>query len=349
MRRLILLSMLFLACAIRAARAAQPPPPQPDYPKVNLVPGYAVDPDWPRQRPEKPWGEMSGVAIDRDGNIWTLNRSDVPVQVFSPEGKLLQSWSNENIKKGHQIRFDPRDGNVWITDLVLHVARKFDRTGKPLLTIGTPGEAGADDKHLFLPTDIAISPSSGEVFISDGYGNNRIVHCDASGKFINTWGSLGVKEGEFSLPHSIVIDSKGQLYVADRNNNRVQVFDQSGKFLRAFSGKMVPWTLHITADDDIYVIGSSPDRWPKTGRFIGVPPRDQIVMRINPQLEIKNWWAFEFQPDAKLATTRPGALCWVHALAVDGQGNLYLGDIQGKRIQKFQALAPGSGKLADQH
>jgi sugar lactone lactonase YvrE len=344
MRTLALLSMMFLAAS--ASRAAQAPPPQPDYPKINLVPGYAVDPEWPRQRPEKPWGEMSGVSIDRDGNIWTLNRSETPVQVFSPDGKLLQTWSNEHVKKGHQIRFDPRDGNVWITDLILHVARKFDRTGKPLLTIGTPGEAGADDKHLFLPTDIAIAPS-GEVFISDGYGNNRIVHCDATGKFINSWGSMGVKDGEFSLPHSIVIDSKAQLYVADRNNGRVQVFDQTGKFLRAFSGKMVPWTLHITDNDDIYVIGSSPDRWPRTGRMLGVPPRDQIVMRINPQLEIQSWWAFDFQPDAKTATTRPGALCWVHALAVDAQGNLYLGDIQGKRIQKF--LLQGSGKLADQH
>ncbi|MEA2735260.1 MAG: hypothetical protein QOE14_1711 [Humisphaera sp.] len=328
-----LLAMLSLA----SAAAAQ------DYPKIDLVPGYIVDPDWPRERAEKPWGEMSGAAIDRDGNIWTLNRSETPVQVFSPDGKLLQTWPNEHVKKGHQIRFD-RDGHVWITDLVLHVARKFDSSGKLLLTIGTPGESGTDETHLNQPTDIAIA-ANGDVFISDGYGNNRIVHCDAAGKFIKSWGAMGVKEGEFSLPHSIAIDSQGKLYVADRNNCRVQVFDQSGKFLRAWSGKMVPWTLYITDQDDIYVVGSSPAQWPKRGggKHLGVPPRDQIVMRINPNLEILNWWAFAFQPDAK--AVKPGELCWVHALTVNSKGDLYLGDIQGKRIQKF--LFNGSGKVVE--
>jgi hypothetical protein len=145
----------------------------------------------------------------------------------------------------------------------------------------------------------------------------------------------GREGGEFSLPHSIVIDSSGQLYVADRNNCRVQVFDQSGKFLRAFSGKMVPWTLHITDKDEIYVIGSSPDRWPRTGRMNGIPPRDQIVMRINPKLEILSWWAFDFQPDAKLATTRPGALCWAHALAVDGTGTSTSATSRGSESSGF--------------
>src|SRR5687768_3412005 len=151
-----LVIVLLLAPAAPAA-AAQ------DYPKIDLVPGYVVDPSWPRERAPQPWGEMSGAAIDRDGNIWTLNRSDTPVQVFSPDGKLLKSWPNEHVKKGHQIRFD-RDGNVWITDLTLHVARKFDPAGKLLLTIGTPGEAGDDDKHLNQPTDIAVA-ANGHLFI----------------------------------------------------------------------------------------------------------------------------------------------------------------------------------------
>ena len=333
MPRTILAAVLLVTCA--AASAAAPP-----YPRVDLVPGYVVDPTWPRERLEQPWGEMSGVAIDRAGNIWTLNRGETPVQVFSPDGRLLQKWPSEHVKKGHQIRFQ-RDGNLWITDVALHVARKFDPSGKLLLTIGTPGEAGDDEKHLNQPTDIAIAPG-GDVFIADGYGNNRIVHCDATGKFVKSWGKAGVNDGEFSLPHSIAIDSKGDLYVADRNNNRVQVFDPSGNFRRAYAGKMVPWTIHVTDRDDVYLIGSSPARWPTTGAHVGVPPRDQIVMQLSPALELKHWWAFDYQPDAK--AVKPGELCWVHALAVDAAGNLYLGDIQGKRIQKF--LVQRSGKVA---
>jgi len=331
MLRSIVIALLLLTSSATAAA--------PNYPRVDLVPGYVVDPSWPRERVEQPWGEMSGAAIDRDGSIWTLNRSETPVQVFSPDGKLLKKWPNEHVKKGHQIRFQ-RDGNLWITDLTLHVARKFEPSGKLLLTIGTPGESGDDEKHLNQPTDIAIA-QNGDLFISDGYGNNRIVHCDANGTFVKSWGKMGVEEGEFSLPHSIAIDSKGSLYVADRNNNRVQVFDQAGKFLRAYAGKMVPWTVRITDADEIYVIGSSPARWPTTGPHVGVPPRDQIVMRLTPELELKNWWAFDYQPDAK--AVKPGELCWVHALAVDSSGNLYLGDIQGKRIQKF--LVQQSGKV----
>jgi sugar lactone lactonase YvrE len=327
------------AAAAVATPIVQPPeaePARPYYPRADLAAGYVVDPQWPLAKPLIPWGSMAGATVDAHGNIWTLNRGTQPVQVFSPEGKLLQMWPNTYVKAGHQIRID-RDGNIWIPDYRLHVVRKLDRSGQLLLTIGIPDWPGTDDRRLNMPTDVAFAPN-GDVFISDGYRNNRIVHCDANGKFIKAWGRMGVAEGEFSLPHSIVMDSKGLLYVADRNNNRIQVFDQSGKFVRAWTGMMVPWTIWITNSDELYVIGSSPSRWNAGEIMVGIPPKDQLIMRLSTDFEIRGWWTFPFQPDA--TKLKPGDLNWVHAVAVDNDGNLYLGDIQGARIQKFWAALP---------
>lgn len=319
-----------------ATPEVQPEPSRPYYPRVDLVPGYVVDPVWPAQRPKVAWGQMAGAAVDGEGNIWTLNRGSIPVQVFSPQGQLIRMWPASKLTSGHQIRID-HAGNVWIADYKGHCIREFDQAGTPLLTIGTPGEAGEDERHFNLPTDIAVAPS-GDVFITDGYANNRVVHCDASGKFVAAWGKLGVGEGEFSLPHSIVIDSRGLLYVADRNNNRIQVFDQSGSFLRAWSGQMVPWTLWITPRDELYAIGSSPSRWQAGGEMVGIPPKDQIVVRMTSDFRVLNWWAFPFEPQA--AKFKPGVLNWVHAVTVDADGNLFLGDVQGNRIQKFWLAKP---------
>jgi len=317
--------------------ASEPEPSRPYYPRVDLVPGYVVDPVWPAQRTKLPWGAMAGAAMDGDGNIWTLNRGAIPVQCFSPTGQLLRMWPASKLVSGHQIRVD-HAGNIWIADYKGHCIRKFDKSGTLLLTIGTPGEAGEDERHFNLPTDMAVA-SNGDVFISDGYANNRVVHCDASGKFIAAWGKLGVENGEFSLPHSIVMDSRGLLFVADRNNNRIQVFDQSGKFVRAWSGQMVPWTLWITPKDELYAIGSSPSRWQPDGQMVGIPPKDQIVVRMNTSdFRVLNWWTFPFEPER--AKFKPGVLNWVHAVTVDSEGNLFLGDVEGNRIQKFWLARP---------
>ena len=319
-----------------AAPVVEPDPARPYYPRADLAPGYVVDPNWPLLKPTTPWMSMAGAAVDAHGNIWTLNRGTQPVQVFSPEGRLLQIWPNTYVKAGHQIRID-REGNIWIPDYKLHVVRKLDRSGQLLLTIGLANWSGTDDKRLNMPTDVAFAPN-GDVFISDGYANNRIVHCDADGKFIKAWGTMGVEPGQFSLPHSIVMDSRGLLYVADRNNNRIQVFDQFGRFIRAWTGMMVPWTIHITPEDELYVIGSSPSRWQPNEIMVGIPPKDQIIMRLTRDFDVIGWWMFPFQPDP--TKLKPGDLNWVHALAVDRQGNLFLGDVNGNRIQKFWAAPP---------
>jgi NHL repeat len=234
---------------------------------------------------------------------------------------------------------------VWLVDSGLHVVRQYTADGTLLLTLGTPGEPGQDSTHFNRPTDVAVT-SQGEIFVTDGYGNNRVVHFDARGDFIREWGELGVGRGQFSLPHSIAADSQGRLYVADRNNARIQVFDQAGRFLAEWRDLLVPWHLVVTERDEIYVCGSSPMRWPKLqlipGLVLGIPPKDQLIMVLTPDGRLTRLWTF---PKGQSS----GELDWVHALAVDPRGNLYLGDIQGRRAQKFLKLAPDDvgGEVAD--
>jgi DNA-binding beta-propeller fold protein YncE len=186
---------------------------------------------------------------------------------------------------------------------------------------------------------MAMAPS-GDVFVSDGYGNNRVVRFDAQGKFLKAWGRLGTEAGEFSLPHAIAIDSEQRLYVADRNNARVQVFDATGKFLAEWRNLIVPWGIWITPRDEIYVCGSSPTQWEDREEF-GVPPKDQLMLVFSPDGRVRALWVF---PKGIDGHEKPGELNWVHGIAVDSAGNLYLGDIKGKRVQRFLRVPPVAGQ-----
>lgn len=309
-----------------------PAPDVPQYPRINLAAGFELDARWPRKPAEFDWKDMPGVAVDAQDQVWVFNRGNVPVQVYGREGNLIRSWGREQVGRAHHIKIDP-EGNVWLADIGLHVVRKFTPEGKLLLTLGTPGSAGADAHHLNQPTDMAITPS-GDIFVSDGYGNNRVVHFDRQGRFVREWGKLGVRPGEFSLPHAIGVDSQGRLYVADRNNARVQVFDQQGKFLSEWRNLLVPWGIWITSRDEIYVCGSSPMLWGE-GNHLGVPPKDQLIMKFTPEGKVVQLWTF---PKGQDGQERPGELNWVHGIAVDSAGNLYLGDIRGQRAQKFSPV-----------
>ncbi|MEO6809225.1 MAG: peptidyl-alpha-hydroxyglycine alpha-amidating lyase family protein, partial [Isosphaeraceae bacterium] len=220
---------------------------------------------------------------------------------------------------------------VWLSDIGYHVVMQFTPAGKLLKTLGTRGVAGCDETHLNQPTDMAITPD-GEVFVSDGYGNNRIVHFDKDGKFVKSWGELGVSPGEFSLPHAIAIDSKGRLYVADRNNARIQVFDQTGAFLSEWRDRIVPWGFWMTKDDELWVCGSSPMPWRLTDLALGCPPKDQVFMKFSPEGTMLQLWTV---PKGTNGHEEPGDCNWVHGMALDSKGNIYAGDIMGKRAQKF--------------
>ena len=303
------------------------------YPAVNLAIDYVVDAKWPQRKDDMQWGHVPGIAVDKSDNVYVFTRAKHPVQVFDKSGKFVRSWG-EGIKMAHHIKID-HDGNVWTSDVGHHTIQKYTPDGKLLMTLGTKGEAGRDKTHFYMPTDMAIA-TNGDIFVSDGYGNARIVHFNSKGEFINEWGNLGHGPGEFSTPHAIAIDSKGRIYVADRNNVRIQVFDVKGKFLEEWRNLIVPWGFHVTKDDDIWVCGSSPMQWRKEDSALGCPPKDQIFMKFNSSGKLLQLFSL---PKGIDGLERTGEVNWVHCIAFDSGGNMYLGDIIGRRAQKF-ALRP---------
>jgi DNA-binding beta-propeller fold protein YncE len=211
-------------------------------PRVPLTPSpLAIRPP-----AEDGWavGMVSWVAADRDGLIYLLQRGDKadPVIVLDAEGRVVRSWGRGLYTTPHAIRIDP-DGNVWTTDSASSMVYKFSPQGEMLLKIevgGQPDPCGA----FCSTTDIAFAPN-GHLFIADGYRNARILEYSADGRKIKEWGRAGTGPGEFRLPHSIQVDGQGMVYVADRENGRIQRFTSEGAYLGEWSqyGKTFGMTL----------------------------------------------------------------------------------------------------------
>lgn len=189
-------------------------------------------------------GMVSWVAVDRGGLIYFLQRGDKaePVIVVDATGRVVRSWGKGLYATPHAIRLDPQ-GNVWTTDAANSMVYKFSPEGKTLLQIevgGQPTPCG----NFCSTTDVAFAPN-GNIFIADGYRNARILEYAPDGKKLREWGSAGTGPGQFRLPHSIQVDARGVVYVADRENGRIQRFDASGTYLGEWStyGKTFGLTL----------------------------------------------------------------------------------------------------------
>ncbi len=321
------LAFLLLVGSLFACTATAEAPPS--YAQKPVTVEYDVDPSWPQQ-PEDvaPLGWVSGMAIDHHEQIWVFNRGTQPVQVFTTAGKFVRTWGEGQFVNPHQLRID-HEGNIWVADFGLHVVEKYSPAGEKLAVLGVRGEAGNDQEHFNQPTDMAISPK-GDVFVADGYGNRRIVHFNAEGKFVKAWGEYGTAPGQFVLPHAIEMDSQGRLYVADRNSGRVQIFDQQGRVLDIWSNILMPWGIHITSGDDVWLCGSSPHWWTRDGK--SPEYKDQMFLRFATSGRLHQMWTIPLGIPEK---TKPGESVGIHCMAVDSSGNVYVGDIYGKRAQKF--------------
>ena len=200
------------------------------------------------------FGRVSAVATDAAGEVYVFQRGKKadPVVVFDAKGRYMRSWGLGMFGNPHGMRAD-REGNIWVTDNGDHQVMKFTRTGELLFALGTKGKAGTDDRTFNRPTDIAFSPA-GDVYISDGYGNSRVVKITKDGKYLLAWGKRGSGPGEFNIPHSVAVDSRGQVYVSDRENNRIQIFDANGRFLRQWTHLGATQNIFITPKDEVWVI-----------------------------------------------------------------------------------------------
>jgi DNA-binding beta-propeller fold protein YncE len=237
------------------------------YPSASAADGVYKAVQWPMQArtmigTPSPWhfGQVAAVATTKDANILVFHRGAHPIMEFDSEGKFLRSWGDGMISEGkvtrvelkdrapgasgytavygppgcyscgaHSVRVDP-EGNLWVVDAGDHVAYKTNAQGRVILLLGTKGISGTDSTHFNLPTDVAFAPN-GDIYVSDGYGSARVVKYSAEGEYLLQWGRRGTGPGEFGLPHNLVIDAQGRVYVTDRDNQRIQVFDSEGKFL----------------------------------------------------------------------------------------------------------------------
>ena len=198
-------------------------------------------------------GATAAAAFDAKGHLWVLTRGAVAFFEFDDKGTYLRSFGDKLFTRAHGLRID-RDGNLWAGDVGAHTFRKFSRDGQVLLTIGTAGEAGewneaAGSHKLNQPNDVAVA-DNGDVFIVQGHtpgpkGDARVLKFDKSGRFLVQWGGKGTAPGQFEVAHGIAIDAKGLLWVADRENQRIQLFDQRGTFVREMKYAGLPCAMDI--------------------------------------------------------------------------------------------------------
>lgn len=201
------------------------------------------------------FGRVSAVATDpaaKEVYVFQRGKKADPIIVFDIKGKYLRSWGRGMFGNPHGLRVD-RHGDVWVTDNGDHQVMKFDPNGKLLLTLGIKGKPGTDDKTFNRPADIAFAPN-GDFYVADGYGNSRVVKFSKEGKYLLAWGKKGSAPGEFNIVHSVAVDSRGTVYVSDRENNRIQIFSPTGEFLRQWDHLGATQNIYITPQDEMWII-----------------------------------------------------------------------------------------------
>ena len=208
-------------------------------------------------------GPTASVAFDANGHLFVLTRGEKTFFEFGPDGAFIRSFGDRLFTRSHGLRIAP-DGSLWATDVGGHVVVKLNREGQILLTLGTKGEAGewneaAGSRKLNQPNDVAIAPD-GDVFVVQGHtpgpnGDARVLKFDKDGRFIKSWGGKGAGPGQFQVAHGIAIDARGLLWVADRENQRVQIFDQDGAFVREIKYAGLPCSLDIGRESIFMVNG----------------------------------------------------------------------------------------------
>lgn len=300
---------------------------------------YELVETWPNLPTGYNLGQVTGVDIDTSQNIvlihrawrlWKILNENFPDTAISANtvlildsesGKPLNSWGAGLFIMPHGLTVD-KENNVWITDVGLQQVLKFSDDGKLLMKLGEARIAGNDSLHFNYPTDVAVA-TDGSVYVSDGYGNSRVIKFSKEGNYLFEWGKKGNAEGEFDTPHGIDLDSHGNVYIADRENNRIQKFDATGKFLNQWKNNVAIQLYSLSVDprnDNVFAVdyltvndtlikGSDIIVFDSTVRFINRFGRTGLYK---------------------------GPVCRYHDIAIDKEGNIYVGDILGNRIQKFR-------------
>lgn len=317
MRKISVVVAILLACATGFSQRPSDPAlliPQ-EGPALNLAPvenGLTF-----------PAGVVMGLPgdleFDSKGHMWVISRPGAnvtaePVVEFDENGKYIRSFGAGLFgNRPHGIDLDP-EGNIWISDGSSHTVVKLSPQGQVLLTLGTKGQRGewnesAGSRLLYEPNDIAFG-RNGDFFVVQGHapgatGNPRVLKFDKTGKFLKTWGGKGAEPGQFQVGHGITIDAKGLLWVSDRENSRIQIFDQDGTFVRQVKYAGLPCSIEIRKDDIIMVNGF-------TGQILQLDLEGKVLGVYG----------------------KMGEFGEAHNVAVNPKGEIFVGDVT-KGILKF--------------
>lgn len=309
--RYVLAAAVLLALA--ACDKAEPP--------REVVPVLEVDTGWPTIPQGTPFGEVSAVDVDAAGNVWVLHRAgrawkepfpttpiaEPTVFKFAPDGTLLAQWGAGLFIMPHGISIDA-DGKVWITDVAHEQVFRFSPEGELELTLGERGVTAQDAGHFGRPADVAFLP--GRVLVADGYVNTRVAEFSTEGKFIRDW-------GEFNVAHAVAVD-EARIYVADRENARIQIFDHAGKLIES---RVSPEGNHTYA---MKPLGD--------GRLLAVEGRDGAD-RTGAVIRV---YAADGTIEASYDISLPGKDASLgHDLAIGPDGHIYVTDVAGGRVVRF--------------
>ena len=281
--------------------------------------------------------EVAGVAVDSQDRVYVFNRGAHPMIVFDKEGKFLNAWGEGVFTNAHGLYID-RNDNLYCADNFDHTVRKFTTDGRLLMTLGDtkhPAETGFKLGHspvccaagpFNMVTNAAVAPD-GDLFVSDGYGNARVHRFSADGKLKASWGEPGSKPGQFNLPHSIVVDRAGRVFVADRENSRIQIFSSAGELLDIWTWVNRPDDLFIDEQENLYIaeLGwSMPVPNPPHYKLMQMPPvgHDPIARVTICDLD-GNVQARIGGPNPVL----PGNFIVPHGIWADSRGDLYVGEV----------------------
>ena len=299
---------------------------------------YELIENWAKIPDDYTFGNPTGVALKSNQNLVVFHRGsrswqmpmpkekiidDTFIEIDKNSGEIIKSWGSNLFIMPHGLEIDNED-NIWITDVGLHQVIKYDSNGNELIVLGKENTPGKDSLHFNLPTDIAVS-ENGSFYVSDGYGNSRIIKFSSEGEYLFEWGAFGENKNEFNIPHGLDLDKNGNVYVADRENNKIQKFDSLGNFIAEWKNEMIGQLYSVNVNNyENYLFGID---------YIlseNSVPLGSDIIKFDLDLNLKSKFG--------RSGNYKGPKARYHDIQVDDKGNIYVGDILNNTIQKFKPI-----------
>ena len=272
------------------------------------------------------WNETAGVIADNNDDIYVFNRGNHPVIIFDRLGNFKSSWGEGLFTRPHGLTLAP-DNTIFCADDGDHTIRKCTIKGKVLMTLGNPGQASQYQSGypFHRPTDIAFDPQTHDIYVSDGYGNSKVHKYSPDGKLLFSWGEPGTNPGQFNIVHNIATDKEGYVYVADRENHRVQIFDRTGKYQAQWNNLHRPCALYISEDQLVYI--------GELGSGMAV---NRNMPNIGPRITVLNTKGIKLATLGSLGFgLNPGQFIAPHGISIDSKNDLYLSEVSWTNLKSL--------------